>query len=458
MRTTSGRARVLFLLAAGFAAGLAFMLYTFISNAGNFVMKPVNTHLYTNGVLSGGGSVLDRNGVVLSSGENGKRVYNSSSVIRRSTLHAVGDSLGYIATGVQKTYSAELIGYSLFWGVNMSKDGRGGDLKLTLDSKVCAAALEALDGRNGTVGVYNYKTGEIICMVSTPTYDVNNKPEDIDTDESGKYDGVYVNKLLSGLYVPGSVFKTVTAVCAVENISDIASRTFVCNGEYNTGDGVIICSDVHGTVNFEKALSRSCNVAFAQIAIELGKTKLENTFNALGLSSSQSIDRIDTTRGSFDVKEATKAELGWAGIGQHTTMVNPLSVMTLMGAIANGGVPVKPYYVDSVKNAAGLKVYGASSGKTLQRYMDTTTANTIKNIMRYTVKDYYGESLFPDMELCAKSGTAEVGGGKQPHAWFAGFSMREDFPYAFVVVIENGGKGYANAAPVASKVLKAIKS
>ncbi len=457
MRTTSTRSRIILLVALLFSAGLAVMLFSFVTNAHDYVMKSVNAHLYTRGVLTGGGSILDRNGAVLSKNDNGSRTYAATSVLRKSLLHTVGDDLGFIASGVQKNFAGELVGYNLITGVNFSKNGKGNNLSLTVDAQVNAAAYNALNGRNGTVGVYNYKTGEIVCMVSAPSYDINDKPSDIGTDTTGKYDGIYVNKLLSGLLVPGSVFKTVTAVCAVDNIKDIMSRTFECTGEYKTPDGTVKCNDVHGKVSFEKAFNRSCNSAFAQIANELGKTRLEKTFEQLGLSTSYEIDRVSTAKGLFDLTKANKADLGWAGIGQYTTMLNPMSVMIMMGAIANDGIPVQPFFVDNAKSAAGVKVYRASSAKNLQRFINTTTASTLKTILRSCVTEYYGESGFEGMEICAKTGTAEIGGNNQPHAWFAGFSKKADFPYAFVVVVENGGKGLNAAAPVASKTLKALQ-
>ena len=88
--------------------------------------------------------------------------------------------------------------------------------------------------------------------------------------------------------------------------------------------------------------------------------------------------------------------------------------------------------------------------------MSASTASVSKNLMRTTVTDYYGEGYFPDMEMCAKTGTAEVGEEKRPHAWMIGFSQREDFPYAFAVVVENGGSGYGAAGKVASRVLGSL--
>lgn len=144
----------------------------------------------------------------------GERLYHADAAVRKATLHAVGDLDGYIVTGLHSSYWDKLVGYNLVNGV-FQPSGRGNDITLTLDAGLCVTALEALGRYSGTVGVYNYKTGELLCMVSTPTYDVNQKP-DVDGDESGRYTGVYINRFLSSSFVPGSTFKLVTAAAALQ--------------------------------------------------------------------------------------------------------------------------------------------------------------------------------------------------------------------------------------------------
>ena len=452
MRTIYKRARIIFLLILFVVAGLAAIMTTFVLHGNEYVMKSANRHLYSGGALVCGGSITDRNGYTLVSTVNGERYYTDDYMKRVSMLHIIGDDVGYI-TGVQSLYSSELVGYNLLFGVNNSINSGGNTVSLTLDSNVCAAALSALDGQKGTVGIYNYKTGEIICDVSTPSYDVRNKPSGINDDESGQYSGVYLNKLFYGQYVPGSVFKTVTACCAIDNISDIWDRSYTCTGSWTAPDGKeIICNDVHGTVSFEQAFNRSCNCVFAQLAIELGAKKLTATVNALGLTSSLSFDRISTAKGKFDVSDATSSDLGWAGFGQYTDIVNPCAIMVMMGAIANDGVAVKPYYVKEISDG-NIASYTAKT-QTAGTYMSVQTAKSLQKILRSTVTDYYGESKFWGLEIAAKSGTAELDGDTASHSWFAGYSEKEDFPYAFVVIVENGGSGYYNAGTIAGSVMQ----
>ena len=349
MNNTAKRAYVLLAVIAAFLAGIALLMFFFIKDGASWATNKANRHIYTNGSISSAGAVYDCNNEVLAKSVDGKRRYNDSREVRMSTLHTVGDLNGFIATGVQYTYRNTLTGYDFIDGISsMVQYGQGNDIYLTIDSSVCRTAYSALNGRNGAVCVYNYQTGKIVCMVSSPTYDPKNKPSDIDTNS--KYAGVYLNRVLSGVYTPGSIFKIVTAVCAVENIPDIYSRSFNCTGQYSTGDGVVKCNGTHGKVNFEQALNHSCNSAFAQIAIELGSEKLTATAKELGFNIKLDTNGIATPAKSvLSLDNTTKTDLGWAGIGQYTTLVNPYHMASIMGCIANSGTTVEPYVVDFVK-------------------------------------------------------------------------------------------------------------
>lgn len=193
MKTTSKRAAVIYALVIFFVLGLAFYCGSLVKNANAWAMQPINEHLFVGGELKNAGTIYDANGTPLVETRDGERVYNSDRTIREATLHLLGDTAGIIASGLQTTYKDELVGYNFVNGV-YSVDGSstGNDIHLTIDADLCATALRALDGRKGTVGVYNYKTGEILCMVSSPTYDPEDKPDDIDSDTTGKYDGIYL--------------------------------------------------------------------------------------------------------------------------------------------------------------------------------------------------------------------------------------------------------------------------
>ena len=458
MKMITKRGIFLWIMSLAFVVGLVFMTVSLVQNGDTWVMKRFNHHVYSNGELIGAGTIYDKDGDVLAETKDGDRVYSDSATTRKSTLHVVGDPKNFISTGVQSVYSARLTGYSLLFGVhNIQKYGKGNDLKLTIDRDICDDAYKALDGRKGTVGIVNYKTGEIVCSVSSPSYDVEDVPDNLLTSE--RYEGVYINRLLDAHYVPGSTFKLVTAICAIENIPDIYSREWVCNGEYQPESGVAIkCNANHGKhINFNDALAKSCNSTFAQIAIELGQEKLATTAKELGIGSAVTVSgTIDSYAGHFDTTDKIKLgvdALGWTGIGQGNTRIAPITMLRIVSAVANGGTAVSFNIVDSLANQAGKALDFTLPSNQLSM-MNSDVAAKLKEMMRYNVTNHYGESRYKGLNLCAKSGTAQIDSNENHNiAWFVGFMDDSEHPYAFVVVIENGNSGSHTAGPVAKRVL-----
>ncbi|WP_448921132.1 penicillin-binding transpeptidase domain-containing protein [Eubacterium sp.] len=458
MKMITKRGIFLWIMSLAFVVGLVFMTVSLVQNGDTWVMKRFNHHVYSNGELIGAGTIYDKDGDVLAETKDGDRVYSDSATTRKSTLHVVGDPKNFISTGVQSVYSARLTGYSLLFGVhNIQKYGKGNDLKLTIDRDICDEAYKALDGRKGTVGIVNYKTGDIVCSVSSPSYDVEDVPDNLLTSE--RYEGVYINRLLGAHYVPGSTFKLVTAICAIENIPDIYSREWVCNGEYQPKSGVAIkCNANHGKhINFKDALAKSCNSAFAQIAIELGQEKLATTAKELGIGSAVTVSgTIDSYAGHFDTTDKIKLgvdALGWTGIGQGNTRIAPITMLRIVSAVANGGNAVSFNIVDSLANQAGKALDFTLPSNQLSM-MNSDVAAKLKEMMRYNVTNHYGESRYKGLNLCAKSGTAQIDSDESHNiAWFVGFMDDSEHPYAFVVAIENGNSGSQTAGPVAKRVL-----
>ena len=452
MKKIERRAVICLALALLLTAGLVVFVFRFLTEGGDWASSAFNRHLYnTSGELSSG-TVLDRDGDVLSTvSESGERIYYDDATVRRATLHAVGDLQGNIGTGALNAFADKLTGYSLINGAFGARQGR--DLYLTIDARYNYEAYTALNGRAGTVAVYNYKTGEILCMVSAPSYDPLNVPEDIETSE--RYEGAYVNRFLSSVFTPGSVYKTVTLAAAIDEIPDLMERTWDCQGSVQIDGETIVCSGTHGTQDIGTAFANSCNVAFAQLAVELGASTMERYTARAGLTSSYSVDGLPTAQGSFAFQGITQGQLGWAGVGQGRDLVNPAALMVYMGAIANGGKAAEPYLILRTTGALGIPSLPRFTHRT-GRLLDADTAEILAEMMADNVTKTYGSDRFPNMDICAKSGTAEVGEGEAPHAWFAGFLRDEETPYAFVVLVENGGSGSSVAGTVASKVLDAM--
>ena len=450
MNKLAKRAWFALALAGVLLLGMGVIVVRYFIDSPDWVTFQNSPHVYTDGVMNSG-KIVDRGGAVVLDATNGKS-YADSASLRRSMLHLLGDREGNITPFLLQEYGSELVGFDRINGT-YSTGKREGRMMLTVSADVQRTALAALDGRKGTVGVYNYKTGEILCAVSSPTYDPDDVPDVEGNPET--YEGVYVNRFLHATYTPGSVFKLVTAAAALDEIPDIGSRTFTCEGSAVIGGETIQCNGVHGTLNFEEALAHSCNVVFGEIAAELGPKTLMRYAEQVGVTRRYSFDGTTTAAGSFDVSDAAESELAWAGIGQYTDQINPCQYMTYMGAIANGGQAAEPYLMQKISRA-GQTVYEAKT-ETTGQLLSAATATTLGGMMRSAVVNQYGAWQFGALTVCAKSGTAERENGPAD-AMFAGFVEDEAYPLAFVVFAERGGSGSQTAAPIAAKVLTACKT
>ncbi len=446
MKQVKRRTWFCLLFTALLAVGLGLFLMRYTVHGGEWAAFRANRHIYdTNGHLLSG-TVRDRTGAVLYDAASG--TYHEDAALRRALLHATGDRDGNIATGAVYAFGDKLSGFTPILGTTTG----GHNLYLTLDASLCAKAYSAMNGRKGAVGVYNYKTGEVLCMVSLPAFDPADPPTIRDGDS--RYEGVYVNRFLSASYTPGSVFKLVTTAAALEQLPDVESRTFTCDGRIEIDGQAITCPSAHGTMTFSQALANSCNGVYASLASELGGRTMWQYAKKAGLLDGVSVSGLSSAAGNYTAAADGSADLGWSGVGQYEDLVNPCAMMTFAGTIANGGAVVSPRLLLKETTAGGLPA-GRFSAEKHAGGLRAATCETLREMMRANVTEHYGQSQFGDLAVCAKSGTAEVGGGQRPHAWFTGFIDDEAHPLAFVVVVENGGSGASAAGGVAAQVLSA---
>ena len=432
--------------------GLLVFVWEYATEAEQWVSFSGSPHLYNSSNI-GCGTITDRSGTLLLDISQG-RTYSDDANTRKSTLHWLGDKKGFISASTVSTYAASMVGYDRINGVYNASD-EGGNARLTLSAKVQNAALEAMGNRKGTVGVYNYKTGEILCALTTPTYDPENVP-DIANDTTGAYDGVYLNRFLQSAYVPGSIFKIVTLSAALDCVPGIEDMTFPCRGKIEYGTEAVTCEKAHGTQTLKQAFANSCNCAFAQIAEKVGKNNMVKYVKQFQVTQKLSFDGSTTAAGNYDISDTGAVSFAWSCIGQHSDLVNPARYMTFMGAIAGRGVAAEPYLMAKVTNG-GDTTYEAKTKKT-DRLMSESVADTVAAYMRNNVKTVYGDGNFGGLPVCAKSGTSQLGGDQKSNAMFAGFVDSEQYPLAFIVVVENGGYGSHTCVPVISKVLSVCKT
>lgn len=451
MNRIAGRAGIAMVLVFLLIACFVFFLFEYVAQADEWVIFPGSPHVYNGGNLDCG-VVTDRDGVLLLDMSDG-RTYAADGALRSATVHWLGDRQGSISAPALSSYATEILGYDLLNGI-YNYGGNGGVVTTTLSSVAQKAALEAMGSYKGTVAVYNYRTGALVCAVTTPTYDPDAVP-DIQSDTEGAFEGIYLNRFTQSTYVPGSIFKTVTLAAALETMPELENETFVCTGSYQIGNDEVTCDSIHWDQSLKTAFCNSCNCAFAQIALKLGPEILDRYAKQFGITEPIAFDGITTATGNFEALDTVDVNVAWSAIGQYNDQVNPCAFLTYMGAIANGGKGVMPYFVDKIQVESATTY--ASRPQNGQRIMSAATAEKLQGYMAFNVEQKYGSENFPGMTVCAKTGTAEVGGGKKPNAMLSGFVINEELPLAFVVCVEDAGYGKTICIPIISKVLEACK-
>ncbi|MBR1781514.1 MAG: penicillin-binding protein [Oscillospiraceae bacterium] len=445
------RRRTLFVLffALALLAGTVLLCARYFIHGREWASSGVNQAAYAGGALSSG-ALYDRNGLLLY--DCATKTYADTASMRTATLHLIGDQQGNIATGAKRRFARQLVSYNPITGLS----AEGNKVYLSVDATLNQLAYEALDGRKGTVALYDYTTGDVLCMVSSPSYDPTNADQiEAVAEGNSRYEGAYVNRFLSALYTPGSTFKLVTAAAAIETLGrEVDSFSFHCTGSYEIRGETVTCPSAHGDLDFAGALANSCNGAFAALALELGGDALEQYAQSAGLLEGVEVSGMTSAAGRFDVASPGSLNLGWSGVGQYHDQVNPASMLTLMGCIARGGSAPTPRLLTRVTSQSGVPAALVSRSESAIGW-DKSTCEALKTLMRNNVTEVYGQSRFGELAVCAKSGTAEVGGGLSPHAWFVGFLDEPTHPYAFVVVVENGGGGSSVAGGIAAQLLRA---
>ena len=425
MKKVKRRATAALLIAALLVVGLAVYLVRLADDGGAWAS-------YFSGGTPGG-TILDRNGVVIYSSDEDGYSFAEDWSTRVSCYHLLGDPNGNVRTGALRQFRDRLAGYSFVEGATSGKT-----ISLSVDSALNVTACSALAGRSGAVMLMDYTTGEVLCMVSSPGDDPENP-------SSEPADGTYLNKCLSSSFTPGSVFKLVTLAAAIDNIPDLFERSLWCEGEMIVDGALLTCTGSHGSQTIEQALANSCNCAFGTLALELGPELMAEYAEKLGMTASLQLDGMDVLPGSFTKGGAGSVGLAWSGVGQYEDLVCPYAMLRYVSAIANGGSVYEPT----------LLGHGSLDRET--ELLSAETAQRIAEMMNYNVQNAYGSWVFPGLDVSAKTGTAEVGDGTS-HAWMTGFLNDPAHPYAFVVILEHAGGGLANAGPVANTVLQAAVS
>lgn len=335
----------------------------------------------------------------------------------------------------------------------------GNNLILTIDHSLQLKARELLGEKRGAIVAIDPKTGEILAMVSTPDFNPNEKSLKENWDEiSNNANSALLPRAVSGLYPPGSTFKVVTAVAAIEkNLKDTTFEdegSVIIDGKNFSNIG----NKAHGNQDMTSALTISSNVYFAKLSELIGSNDLVKTAENAGINKIIDFD-IPVKKSSIEKTIKSKTELAATSIGQGKLLVTPLQMAIIAAGIANDGVIMKPYLVKSISNSSNEFIIDVTKSKKLYTFTDRETARAVSDMMIQVVKKGTGKAArISGVEVAGKTGTAQNEKSSQgegnDHAWFIGFAPANDPEIAIAVIIENQAKGGGQiAAPIARKIM-----
>lgn len=411
-------------------------------------------------ITASDGTVLARS---VPSGENSyDRVYPEGAVY----APVVGYwSTRYGATGIEIGMNTELSGRgepaTLDELINQlsGRPQGGNNIELTLDPELQRLAYERLaasaTGRGSAVAI-DPQTGEILALVSHPSYDPNNIDETFPELQRAE-NSPLLNRATQGLYIPGSVFKVITAAAALEaGVSP--SRSFVDTGSYTAG-GFRVTNyggASYGAQDFAHALALSINTIFAQIAVEeVGAQALAQKALEFGFGDGYEdfvLPVAPSTLGE-PPSEWDAALLASNGFGQGTVQTNTFEMALVAATIANGGTMMQPQLVNEVRSQDGI-ILDRATPQTRNRVMPSEQARQLTSMMELVMTEGTAQSgQLPGVEIAGKTGTAETGSGP-PHSWFIAFAPADDPTIAVAVLVENGGDGESAALPIARDMIR----
>lgn len=408
-------------------------------------------------IYGGGGEILAQ--TITDENGNEERSYPYGNLF----AHTVGYST-HGRAGVEALGNYYLIHSNAPLSEKVSNDVEGikypgDDVYTTLDVNLQEVANHAMGIYRGAIIVSEPSTGKILAMVSKPDYDPNQIEELWDGLVKDTESGILLNRATQGLYPPGSTFKILTALEYMkENPDTYRNYQFQCGGSFTSGTDRINCyhGQSHGSVNFSSSFAKSCNASFANIGLQLDKSKFADTLEELLFNEELPLGIIHNNSHVEVNKDSTDGDMMQVSIGQGTTGMTPMHLNMITNAIANEGTLMKPYIVDRVENSTGtvIKQFSPSSYKKL---ISQQEAESLKELMRGVVEEGTARKLKGlSYTAAGKTGSAEYNSIKEDsHAWFTGFAPADNPQISVTIIIEGAGSGGDFAVPIARRIFDA---
>ncbi|RYG48235.1 penicillin-binding protein 2 [bacterium] len=386
--------------------------------------------------------------------------------------------------GVERAYESDLMGAKgeerleidakrrpvRILGRDASVPGKRLQLTIDLDLQRYVTALLAQAGHKGAIVALEPSTGEVLAMVSAPTYDlslfkggITKTDWDLLNNDPRK---PMLNRAIQSAYAPGSTFKIVTTLSAQENGMFDSNAYIYCNGGFQLGRHRFGCLGHHGAIPFERAMEKSCNTYFSTLGYRLGREKLLKTAEEVGLGARTGVELTGEVRGDLPndrwIKRARKPAVWYGGdvvnasLGQGAVNTTPLQMASVASLVANDGVSYVPHFVRSIHDADSrgrAREVQPEIGHKVEASADFWA--TLKHALVGVIQEGTAKVAKIDGVVWGgKTGSAEHRRGTNTHGWFVGVAPMESPRIAVAVVLESAGHGGDVAAPLAREVVR----
>jgi penicillin-binding protein 2 len=359
----------------------------------------------------------------------------------------------------------------------------GANIYLTLDNRVQREAEACLEGQEGAIVALDPKTGRVLALASSPTYSQEAFERGLTTQEWQKINRDKAhpleNRTLKGQYPPGSTFKIVMAVAGLEEKVITPGTILNCAGALPVGNHVFHCwrKRGHGPMNLHRAMVHSCDIFFYEVGRRLGIERINEWSRRFGLGAATGLDLDKELPGlaPSPTWKMARFHQPWregdtisVAIGQGYNLTTPIQMARVVAAVANGGNVYKPYAVEKVESPAGEILYRAKPEVQSRLGASPATLEAVRESLVGVVNDGTAKAArLANIQVAGKTGTAQVvaidrdnpkkkqARGKEDHAWFVAYAPADDPQVAVAVLIEHGGHGGEDAAPLARRVIKA---
>ncbi len=452
-----------------FALLIANLTFIQVIKASDYQNLPINNHTIARSSKVQRGAIITSDGVTLAESlQQADGTYVRSHPAGNLAIHTVGYiSTQYGATGIEQSMNTSLTGHADYtsWRSALNalsgKEQPGDTVVLTLNSKIQKAADEALQGYTGAIVVLDPSTGAVLAKASSPTYSYDDLSSVI-SGQSGE--GALVDRTTQSLYAPGSTFKAVTLSAALNSKLATLDSQWDAPASMDIG-GAAVTNDgnrEYGTISLRKAFAVSSNVVFGQLGVKLGAQALVDAARAYGYNGTIGLDFACTPSVMANPADMTEWETAWAAcgqpVGEHQGPIGPQTTVmqnaVIAAAIADGGVVMNPYVVDSVLSPEGTKI-SATTPKSLGQAISSETATQVKEAMLEVVDDGSGSAAsVPGVEVAGKTGTAET--GSSANSLFIGFAPADKPTIAVSICVEGNGDNVRGVATrLASRIIAA---